>query len=232
LTASSVQGEKIRSNLVEGEPGVPLHFEMQFIDTTTCKPATSLLVDVWSCNAMGIYSGVSAAGQGGLSTTYLRGVQPTDTDGVVEFDTIFPGHYGGRATHEHVITHSGATVLANGSYSGGHISHLSQLFFDQALIDAVEKTSPYNTNTIAKTLNNADGYTGYAATAAYDPFPEYVMLGDSLSQGLFMWVEIGINPTLDVTRYAPPAAYLAADGGHNNPSFDMSIVATPPSTHG
>lgn len=105
---------------------------------------------------------MSAAGQGGLSTNYLRGVQPTNEDGVVEFDIIFPGHYSGRATHEHIITHTGATILPNGSYTGGHISHLSQIFFDQALIDAVEKTAPYNTNTIPQTLNNVDGYTGYA----------------------------------------------------------------------
>lgn len=180
----------IRQNLVEGQAGVPLYLEMQFVDTTTCKPATSLLVDVWSCNAVGVYSGVSAAGEGGLSTTYLRGLQETDSDGVVAFNTIFPGHYSGRATHEHVITHTGATILANGSYSGGHISHLSQLFFDQALVSAVEATSPYNTNTIPLTTNNADLFTGYAANAAYDPFPEYVKLGNSLSDGLFMWIEM------------------------------------------
>jgi protocatechuate 3,4-dioxygenase beta subunit len=230
--SSSVQGEMIRSNLVDGKPGVPVHLEMQFVDTTSCKPATSLLIDVWSCDAMGIYSGVSAAGQGGLNTNYLRGVQPTDADGVVEFDIIFPGHYGGRATHEHIVTHTGATILANGSYSGGHISHLSQIFFDQALIDAVERTSPYSTNTIAKTSNNADGYTGYSASAAYDPFPEWMMLGSSISDGLFVWIELGINPTQDVTRYAPPAAFWGANGGTNNPSMDMSIVGTPPPTHG
>jgi len=227
-----VQGEQIRTNLVEDQPGVPVHWELQFVDTTTCKPATNLLIDVWSCNAKGIYSGVSAAGQGGLQTTFLRGVQNTDSDGVVNFDAIFPGHYQGRATHEHIITHSGATILPNGSYSGGHISHLSQLFFDQALIDAVEKLSPYNTNTIPRTSNAADLFTGYSATAAYDPFPEYVMLGSSLSQGLFMWAELGINPSQDVTRYAPHAAYVAADGGHNNPAMDMSIVGTPPPSHG
>lgn len=140
---------------------MPVHYELQFVDISTCKPATNILVDVWSCNATGVYSGVSAAGQGGLSSSFLRGVQPTDADGVVEFDTIFPGHYSGRATHEHIITHTGATVLANGSYSGGHVSHLSQLFFDQALINAIEKLAPYNTNTIPQTTNNADGFTGY-----------------------------------------------------------------------
>lgn len=78
-----VNQEHIRSDIVENTPGVPMHIELQFIDVNTCKPATQLLIDTWSCNATGAYSGVSAAGEGGLGTTYLRGVQPTDADGVV-----------------------------------------------------------------------------------------------------------------------------------------------------
>jgi len=40
-----------------------MHLEMKFVDTTTCKSATILLVDVWSCDATGVYSGVSASGE-------------------------------------------------------------------------------------------------------------------------------------------------------------------------
>ncbi|TVY65644.1 hypothetical protein LSUE1_G006194 [Lachnellula suecica] len=227
-----VLGEHIRTDVREGQPGVPMHLEMQFLDTTTCKGAQPLVVDIWSCNATGAYSGVSAAGEGGLDTTFLRGVQQTDVDGVVNFDTIFPGHYQGRATHEHIITHSGATILPNGTFQGGHVSHLSQLFFAPALLNAVEATAPYNTNKIPKTTNDADGFTGYAANAAYDPFPNYVMLGSKLSDGLFMWIELGIKPSNDVTSYASNAAFLQADGGHNNPNFNQYNVITPPSTHG
>lgn len=43
---------------------------------------------------------------------------------------------------------------------------------------------------------------------------------------------MGINPTQDVTKYAPPAAFWTAEGGKNNANFDNSIVATPPNTHG
>lgn len=60
-------GEHIRSNVVESEPGVAMHLEMQFIDIETCKPATELLIDIWSCNATGHYSGVSAAGESNLT---------------------------------------------------------------------------------------------------------------------------------------------------------------------
>lgn len=55
----------------------------------------------------GVYSGVVASGNGNsnddsnLNTTFLRGVQPSGHDGVVRFESIFPGHYTGRAIHIH-----------------------------------------------------------------------------------------------------------------------------------
>ncbi|KAI4597023.1 hypothetical protein KJ359_004934 [Pestalotiopsis sp. 9143b] len=223
--------EHVRSNVVEDVKGVPMHLEMQFIDVNTCKPA-NVLIDIWSCNSQGVYSGVSAAGEGGLGTTYLRGVQPTDGDGVVNFDTLFPGHYSGRATHEHIIAHVGSKVLDNGTYSGGQVAHLSQLFFDQALIDTIEASAPYNTNKIAKTSNTADGFTGYAASPNYDPFPNYALLGSGVAGGLFVWAELGINTSSNWDYYAPYASTWKEGGGYNNPKFNMMVVATPPPTHG
>lgn len=68
--------------------------------------------------------------------TYLRGAQTTDANGVATFTTIFPGWYMGRTTHIHVKVHvDKKTVLT------------TQLFFDEALIDEIYATSPYNENT-------------------------------------------------------------------------------------
>ncbi|KAF2969686.1 hypothetical protein GQX73_g3878 [Xylaria multiplex] len=227
-----VYQEHIRSDIVEQTVGVPMHLELQFIDVTTCKPATQLLIDVWSCNATGQYSGVSAAGQGGLSTTWLRGVQPTDADGVVSFDSIFPGHYQGRATHQHIIAHVGSQTLPNGTYTGGRVAHLSQLFFDQALRDAVELTAPYNTNRIPKTTNLGDQFNGYAASANYDPFPNYLFLGNGLANGLFVWAELGLNTSSNWDYYASYASTWKEGGGYNNPNFDFFAVVNAPPTHG
>ncbi|KAI0405860.1 Intradiol ring-cleavage dioxygenase [Xylaria palmicola] len=224
--------EHIRSNVVEQTVGVPMHIELQFIDVNTCKPATQLLIDTWSCNATGIYSGVSAAGEGGLGTTFLRGVQPTDADGVVSFDTIFPGHYQGRATHQHLIAHVGAQTLPNGTYTGGRVAHLSQLFFDQTLRDAVEASAPYNTNRIAKTSNLNDQFTRYAATTKVDPFPNYIALGGGLTKGLFVWAELGLNTSSNWDYYAPYAATWKEGGGYNNPNFNFVAIVNPPPTHG
>ena len=62
-----------------------------------------MFVDIWHCNATGVYSGVSAAGNGNsesvtsnLNATFLRGIQETDINGIVQVATVFPGHYDGR----------------------------------------------------------------------------------------------------------------------------------------
>ncbi len=72
----------------------------------------------------------SAAAQS--SRTFLRGVQKTDANGLAVFTTIYPGWYQGRAVHIHVKVHV-----------GGNVVHTGQLFFSDALTDAVYKTAPY-----------------------------------------------------------------------------------------
>ncbi|CAK7200041.1 hypothetical protein SEUCBS139899_002729 [Sporothrix eucalyptigena] len=235
-----VWGEDLRSDLTDGEPGVPLHLELQLIDVETCQPAQAVLLDLWACNSTGSYSGVSAYGQGGLASSFLRGVQMSDADGVVNFDTVFPGHYMGRATHQHIVAHVGALSgddnPQNKSYTGGHIAHISQLFFDQALIHQVEQTSPYNANPVPLTTNGEDMFTGFAASPSFDPFVEYVFLGDKgdLVHGLFAWAELGINTSLNYDSYASPAAFRLAGGAIDNPDFFEEQIAGvfPPPTHG
>jgi hypothetical protein len=129
--------------------------------------------------------------------------------------------------------HVGAKELPNNTYTGGTITHISQLFFDQALIDKVSALAPYSANRVARTSNARDGFTGYAATAAYDPFPEFVLLdaGD-LSKGVFMWLEVGFDSRVDYGDYAAVAAVVGPGGGLSNPGFNLGKAITPPPTHG
>ncbi|KAJ5557057.1 Intradiol ring-cleavage dioxygenase [Penicillium frequentans] len=220
-----VWGELIRQNVVEEKycRGVPMYLEIQYIDVNTCQPLPDLYVDIWNANSTGVYSGISESGNyaaGGWNSTYLRGIQPTDNDGVAAFDTIVPGHYSGRATHTHLLVHTNATILANGTLqiNSGSITHNGQLFYDEALRSAVEASDPYNTNTIEVTSNEEDQWAPEQATSSYDPFIRYVYLGDDISDGIFAWKEIGINSTADYTNdsdYAI-AAYLGANGGYEN----------------
>lgn len=81
---------------------------IQVVDYKTCQVVPNAYVDIWSSNSTGIYGGVQGyPGMGDpkdasiLKLTAMRGVQPTDANGIASFDTLFPGHYDGRATHIH-----------------------------------------------------------------------------------------------------------------------------------
>lgn len=49
--------ELMRSDIREGRPGVPLHFALELRHARTCAPIPHAAIDVWHCDAVGIYSG-------------------------------------------------------------------------------------------------------------------------------------------------------------------------------
>lgn len=212
-----IKGEQIRSHLSEGQAGIPVIIDGQFVNVETCEPITDLWWDLWNCNATGVYSGLVATGNGNaadtsnFNATFLRGLQQTDEDGVAQFHTLFPGHYSGRTNHMHMIAHTNATVLPNDTISGGNVAHVGQIFWDQDLIYQVEATYPYNTNNISITTN-VDDHVFIAETETdSDPVLEYVMLGDTLEDGLFAWITIAVNVS---ASYDPNYSYVyTASGG-------------------
>jgi protocatechuate 3,4-dioxygenase beta subunit len=222
-----VVGEYMRSNVKETAycDGVDLFLEVQYVNVETCEPVPAVAVDVWNCNATGVYSGISTAGnyaEDGYNSTFLRGIQLTDHDGVVAFETIFPGHYDGRATHTHLLAHTNATVMSNGTISvwDAPVTHIGQLFWPEELRSAVEATYPYTTNTQAVTSNDGDMWSIVQTDESYDPFPQFVYLGDDVTDGLFAWIQIGVNVSADYSadEYYNVAAYLDEDGGHESGS--------------
>lgn len=88
-----------RSDVIDGEQGIPLDLTFTIRDTKTCEPLPNVIVDIWHCNATGFYSGFLSAGNGygtsrGIPTDgsrFLRGIQTTNENGEVKFKTIFPG---------------------------------------------------------------------------------------------------------------------------------------------
>lgn len=151
-------------------------------------------------------------------STFLRGIQKTDEDGVAQWLSIFPGHYTGRTTHVHIMAHQDGTVFDNGTFVSDTVRHVGQVFFDQDLITAVEATETYNTNTQELTTNSEDSIMSEEATDI-DPVLEYVLLGDSVEDGLMLWGAIGIDTTAAYTVSA--AATLTEDGGVMNESSGM-----------
>jgi protocatechuate 3,4-dioxygenase beta subunit len=96
-----------RADIVEDRPGTPLALRIRVVDAGDgCAPISGARVDVWQCDAGGLYSGYSDQGfAGGIDVrgeAFLRGWQAADADGMTRFRTIYPGTYPTRVTHIHV----------------------------------------------------------------------------------------------------------------------------------
>lgn len=135
-----VDGEKVRRDIREGRPGLKLVLRPTVVDASSCKPIKGATVDIWHCDAGGVYSGVN-----GNVGTFLRGIQRTDARGIATFVTLFPGWYQGRTTHIHVMVHLGGTII-----------HTGQLYFPEPAVTAVSKLAPYSRRGEPDTRNADD----------------------------------------------------------------------------
>ncbi len=109
----------------------------------SCAALTGATVDVWHCNAVGQYSDVSDQGFNTKGQKWLRGYQTTDANGRVEFTTIYPGWYQGRATHVHFKVRKGNQEFT------------SQWFFDDSLSDKVQSQGAYASKGVKGRLQNS-----------------------------------------------------------------------------
>jgi protocatechuate 3,4-dioxygenase beta subunit len=136
------------------KPGVTLAltFVVSRVSATSCVALANATVDVWHCDALGVYSDATDPTFGSTKgTKFLRGYQKTGANGEATFTTIWPGWYQGRAVHIHFKIRATA---ANGQAS----DFTSQLFFDESLTDQVFTQSPYSQKGGAGRLRNeSDG---------------------------------------------------------------------------
>jgi protocatechuate 3,4-dioxygenase beta subunit len=180
--------ERVRRKITEDRGGVPLRLRITVVDSRTCTPIRGAAVDVWHCDALGVYSDVQ-----GNTDTFLRGVQLTDASGRALFDTIYPGWYQGRATHIHLKVHIGGRA-SGARYSGGHVAHTGQLFFPESLTDRVIRLSPYRRHTGTRTRNGEDSiYAGAGGSSAILRLTR--VSRSSLARGLIGAITLGVDPT-------------------------------------
>ncbi|NEW75916.1 intradiol ring-cleavage dioxygenase [Streptomyces rhizosphaericus] len=88
LTSETTEGpyyidaDKIRKDITEGKEGIPLTLRLKVIDSDSCKPVAKAAVDIWHCDALGLYSGYESSSSGGGGTpptgTPPTGTPPTD----------------------------------------------------------------------------------------------------------------------------------------------------------
>lgn len=146
LNRSDIRTEPSDGSVKAGVP-LTVAFNVMQIAAGACSPLAGAMVDVWHCDALGVYSGVADEATNGQK--FLRGYQVTDASGHVEFQTIYPGWYTGRTVHFHFKIR--ATVPAGQDYE-----FTSQLYFDEAVTDQVFTQAPYNTTGQRDTTNATD----------------------------------------------------------------------------
>src|ERR1700733_12348713 len=55
-----VDDETLRRDITEGRPGVPLILAIRVVDAKSCAPLRDAALDIWHCDAAGVYSGFTA----------------------------------------------------------------------------------------------------------------------------------------------------------------------------
>jgi protocatechuate 3,4-dioxygenase beta subunit len=139
----------IRSDVGSGavKAGVPLQLKLRVtqVSAQNCTPLAGAIVDIWHCDATGVYSDVSDRRGNTQGQNFLRGYQTTDANGTVEFLTVYPGWYQGRTVHIHFkVRH------ANQEFT-------SQLYFDDVITDQVHRQAPYASQGQRSLRNAQDG---------------------------------------------------------------------------
>jgi len=149
LNRADIRSDPSDGSVREGAP-LRLTFLVSQIGASACTPLAGAQVDIWHCDAAGVYSDATDRGFNTKGKKFLRGYQVTDNKGVAGFTTIYPGWYAGRAVHIHfkIRTSAGATTTHE---------FTSQLFFDDALSDQVFTQAPYTGRGQRTTRNSNDG---------------------------------------------------------------------------
>jgi protocatechuate 3,4-dioxygenase beta subunit len=146
LNRSDIRSDPVSGAVKEGAPlRVPI--TVQSLSGDSCTPVAGAHVDIWHCDASGLYSDVPQNNTVGQK--FLRGYQLTDDNGAVEFTTIYPGWYMGRAVHIHI------KVRIDPASQQGY-EFTSQLFFDPAITQQVFAQAPYSAHGQQDTTNAAD----------------------------------------------------------------------------
>ena len=149
--------------------GVPTTLELKLVDVAGGGgPLAGAAVYVWHCDKAGrysLYDGDVA------SENYLRGVQESDADGKLSFQTIFPAAYSGRWPHIHFEVYEDLDAATAASSK----LRTSQIALPEDVCDRVFAAPGYEQsvqNLAGTSLESdmvfSDGYAGQLAKASGD----------------------------------------------------------------
>ena len=145
LNRSDIRSDPTTGAVKDGAP-FALTFLVSRVTGSACAALGGATVDVWHCDALGVYSDATDPSFNTKGQKFLRGYQTTDATGKAQFTTIYPGWYQGRAVHIHFKIRTATSEFT------------SQLFFEDALNTLVFAQLPYSQKgTQAVMKNAADG---------------------------------------------------------------------------
>lgn len=178
------------------------------------EPFSSLPQDQYDSSSFD-FNGLQAQGElkkRGIpvdDTRFLRGVQRS-VKGFVNFKTIVPGWYRGRADHIHVRVHSSNSSVVDGHLLGGTVSHTGQLYFANDFVHQLEaNVAPYNARTLEPKKNEYDHQ--YVEARGYE---QIVQISQSSHGNYLGQVVVGIDPS----AVQPPGKGPGfGDGPHRGP---------------
>ncbi|KAF9021492.1 aromatic compound dioxygenase [Hymenopellis radicata] len=205
-----IDGDLIRQNITDGEPGIPMYLEVGVLDVNTCEPLANAYVDVWHCNSTGYYSKFTGVDPNedhfcdtGCDTnlnqtdelTFLRGIYPTDENGVVEFLSIIPGYYCMRPLSLPIIiadinTSDDGTVMAN-----DNLIHTSQFYLSDEINAEVDTIYPYSLHppVLRRTLDTEDTTLASGNSTYVSQYLDVTYLGDTLEDGILAYITVGVD---------------------------------------
>jgi len=150
LNRSDIRSDPSDGSVRDGAP-FALTFNVSQIAKGGCAPLAGAIVDVWHCDALGVYSDVhDPTFFDTRGKKFLRGYQVTDESGRATFSTIYPGWYEGRTVHIHF------TIRNKPGSSAGH-EFTSQIYFADADNDRILSQAPYSTKGKRTMRNENDG---------------------------------------------------------------------------
>ncbi|MGL5830044.1 MAG: twin-arginine translocation pathway signal protein, partial [Angustibacter sp.] len=201
-----IDDESLRRRDIRADPsngsiseGIPLRLDLGAISVgaTRLRPIRDAVVDLWQCDALGVYSNLE--NELTLGQKFLRGYQFTNRNGRARFVTILPGWYESRAVHLHV------KVRTTGS-NGTPYEFTSQLYFPEKFSEMYLRTEHYVANGSADTVNSTDPL--YAADSGEQMLLAPKRSGRRYAASFTIGMDLSDTAVGDDDPFVPPPGFV------------------------